>query len=108
MHYEGLFCKMTCDGSVFYYQANKPLSTALFWNKFNHRIEIPLSAVIDMKVSSVLPFSKGLTFKIRSGLHYEKVKTLNPMNVTGVPEEVLETLRQMIEKTNQQNNSEVA
>ena len=108
MHYEGLFCKMTCDGSVFYYEANKPLTKAFFWNKSNSRVEIPVSAVIDMKVSHVLPFSTGLTFKIRSGLNYEKVKTLTPINITGVPEEVIDTLRQMIEKTNQQNRSEVA
>jgi len=108
MQYEGLFCKMRWDGSVFYYAANKPLSTALFWSKYNHRIEIPISAIIEMKVSSVLPFSKGLTLKIRSGLRYEKVKTLDPMNITGVPEEVIQALQQLIDKSNQQNQSMTA
>ena len=107
MEYEGLFCKMRFDGTVFYYEATKSLSTALFWNRFNARVEIPISAIIDLKVSSYLPFSTGMIMRIRSGLHYEKVKTLTPMNITAVPDHVIEKLRQQVKKSNSQTRTRV-
>lgn len=100
MHYEGLFCKLKFDGSVFYYQANKSLSTAFFWNKFNHRVEVPISAIAEVKVGNYLPFAKGLVLKIRSGIRYEKIKTLTPMNITAVPDDIIEELQKLVNKNN--------
>ena len=108
MHYEGLFCKLRFDGSVFYYEANKSLSTAFFWNKFNHRVEIPISAIAEMKVGNYLPFAKGLTLKIRSGMRYEKIKTLTPMNITAVPDHIIIGLQELIDKNNHATQASVA
>ena len=108
MHYEGLFCKIKFDESIFMYSANKSLSTAFFWNRFNHRVEIPINAIIEMKVGNYKPFAKGLVLKIRSDMRYEKTKTLTPMNITAVPDHILETLQKLIDKNNEQAHVNVA
>lgn len=105
MHYEGIFCRLVFDEAVLTYTASKPASAAFFWGKFNHRVEVPVNTIIDMKVDSYLPFGKGLTLKIKSGYRYEKVKTLTPMNITAVPNRVIKELQSLVEKNKQRQNS---
>ena len=101
MHYDGIFCRLVFDESVFSYTASKSASAAFFWSKFNNRVEVPVNAIIGMKINSYLPYGKGLTLKIKSGYRYEKVKTLTPMNITAVPDRVLNSLRTLVEKNKQ-------
>lgn len=74
------------------------MAPAFFWGKFNRRLEIPMSAIIDMEIRSYMPYGRGLVLRIKSGHNYEKTKTLAPINITAVPDEVLDTLRSMLKK----------
>ena len=105
MHYEGIFCRLVFDESVLSYTSSKSANAALFWGKFNHRVEVPVNAIIDMKIDSYLPFGRGLTLKIKSGYHYEKVKTLTPMNITAVPNRVIKELQSLVEKNRQRQTT---
>lgn len=97
MQYDGIFCRLEFNESNFFYALNKRVAPAFFWGKFNRRLEIPISAIIDMEVRSYMPYGKGLVLKIKSGYHYEKVKTLAPINITGVPDAVIDKLKNMLQ-----------
>lgn len=98
MQYDGIFCRLEFNESNLFYASNKRMAPAFFWGKFNRRLEIPMSAIIDMEVRSYMPYGRGLVLKIKSGYHYEKVKTLAPINITAVPDAVLDKLRSILKK----------
>ncbi len=100
MQYDGIFCRLEFNESNLLYVSNKHMVPAFFWGKFNRRLEIPMSAIIDMQVRSYMPYGRGLVLRIKSGYHYEKIKTLAPINITAVPDAVLDKLRSLLKKNN--------
>jgi hypothetical protein len=107
MLYDGIFCRLEFNESNFSYTFNKRVSPAFFWGKFNSRLEIPISAIVNMQVRTYMPYGKGLVLKIKSGYKYEKTKTLAPINITGVPQPVIDKLQSFLHKgaTGAQENS---
>lgn len=100
MQYDGIFCRLEFNESNLFYALNKRMAPAFFWGKFNKRLEIPMSAIIDVETRSYMPYGRGLILRIKSGHNYEKVKTLAPINITGVPDEVLDKLLSTLKKNN--------
>ncbi|GEM_PF-3443958 len=108
MRYDGIFCRLEFNESNLFYASNKRMAPAFFWGKFNRRLEIPMSAILDMEIRSYMPYGRGLVLRIKSGYHYEKIKTLAPINITAVPDAVLEKLRFMLKRNSEAQHGMMA
>ncbi len=87
MKYRNFWCQLKVTDQLISYRVNGLFRPLARLKLFNHRVELPMNIVIGYEVKPYLGFLKGVILYIKTGRNQDKVRKLNPINITFLPGE---------------------